>query len=104
MFYPIVFYMNNKKALIYKPSKTAMQSGKAKTDNWVLEYQPESRKIVENLMGWQGSEDMNQEVRLAFNTKEEAISYAEKKNIHFEIVEPHERKIKQQSYADNFVA
>ncbi len=91
------------KANIYKPAKTAMQSGKAKTDSWMLEFEPESRKLVDNLMGWQGSEDMKQEVRMFFETKEAAISYAQKNGIDFNVIEPHARKIKPQSYAENFV-
>ena len=91
------------KANIYKPAKTAMQSGKAKTDSWILEFEPESRKLVDNLMGWQGSEDMKQEVRMFFENKEAAISYAQKNEIEFNLIEPHTRKIKPQSYAENFV-
>lgn len=90
------------KALIYKPSKNAMQSGKSKTDKWLLEYQPESKKIVDNLMGWQGSEDMKQEIHMLFDTKEEAISYAQKNEIEFDVIESRERKIRLQSYAENF--
>ncbi len=91
------------RALIYKPTKTAMQSGKAKIENWILEYQPESGKIVDKLMGWQGSEDMNQEVRISFPTKASAVEYASKNDINFEVIEPKERKIKSQSYAENFI-
>lgn len=90
------------KALIYKPAKTAMQSGKAKTENWVLEYQPETRKIVDNLIGWQGSEDMEQEIKISFATRDAAIEYANKNEIEFDVVEPKERKLKIQSYAENF--
>ncbi len=91
------------KAIIYKPSKNAMQSGKVKTEQWVLEYEPESKKIIDNLIGWQGSDDMNQELKMFFDSKEDAISYAQKNEVMFEIIEPHERKVKPQSYAENFV-
>jgi NADH dehydrogenase len=90
------------KAIIYKPSKSAMTSGRGKTKNWVLEYIKAEKKTVDNLMGWQGSGDMNQEVKLKFKTKEEAIEFAQSKDLQFEVREPKERKIKIQSYADNF--
>jgi hypothetical protein len=89
------------KARIYKPAKTAMQSGKAK-DKWMLEYKPESKNIVDNLMGWQGSRDMKQEIKLKFETKEAAINYASNNKIDFEVVEPKEPVLKIKSYAENF--
>lgn len=90
------------KAKIYIPVKNPMQSGKAKTKNWVLEYMPESRKMVDNLMGWQGSNDMLQEVKLKFDTKEDAISYANNNKIDYEVIEPKQRKVIIKQYADNF--
>jgi hypothetical protein len=93
---------NQTKAIIYKPTKTAMQSGKGKTKDWLLEYKPESKKIVDNLIGWQGSSDMKQEIKLRFETKETAIAYAEKNKIPYEIHQPKERKIIIKQYADNF--
>lgn len=90
------------KAKIYIPTKTAMQSGKAKTKNWVLEYLPQERKLVDNLMGWQGSGDMLQEVKLKFESKEEAINFANNNQIEFEVVEPKTKKLIIQQYADNF--
>jgi hypothetical protein len=92
------------KARIYKPTKTAMQSGKAKTKNWVLEYKPQAKKIVDNLMGWQGSTDMLQEIKLKFESKESAIEYAQKQNIEFDLIEPKISTIKIKSYADNFTS
>src|SRR3954468_1529220 len=61
-------------ARIYKPAKTAMQSGTAKTKDWVLDYEPEQPRVVEPLMGWTSSGDMRQQVRLQFETKEEAVA------------------------------
>lgn len=90
------------KAIIYRPVKTAMQSGKAKSNNWFLKFNKEGPKIVDNLMGWQGSSDMKQELNLKFETKESAIAYAEKQGIEFEVIEPKEKKITIQSYAENF--
>lgn len=90
------------KAIIYRPSKTAMQSGKGKSKNWVLEYKRESKHIVDNLMGWQGGKDMNQEIKLKFGSKEEAVAYAQKNNIDYILKEPKESKLKIKQYADNF--
>lgn len=89
-------------ARIYQPSRTAMQSGQAKTKEWVLEYEPETRREIEPLMGWTSSADMNSQIRLTFATKEEAIAYAERNGIPFRLFESQERKITRKSYADNF--
>ncbi|MDX1949332.1 MAG: ETC complex I subunit [Rickettsiales bacterium] len=95
--------MANNKAIIYAPAKTAMQSGKGKTGKWLLEYIPANKKIVDNLMGWQGSNDMlSGEIKIFFDDKNEAISYANKHKIEFEIVEPKQPKLKIQAYAENF--
>jgi hypothetical protein len=91
-----------KKARIYRPAKNAMQSGRGNTHKWVLDYEPAMPKIIDNLMGWQGSRDMLQEIHLKFETKEEAIDYAKKNNIDFELFEPHQPKLKIKSYAENF--
>ena len=89
-------------ARIYKPAKTAMQSGEARTKNWVLEYEPEVPRRVEPLMGWTSSSDMRQQVRLRFGSKEDAIAYCEKNAIPFQVSEPHARAAKKMAYADNF--
>ena len=91
-----------KKAKIYKPNKTAMQSGLGKTDKWILEY--ETKDPTSNpLMGWESSNDTYSEVKLEFNTKESAINYAKRKKIDFELIEPKKRRIIKKSYADNFL-
>jgi hypothetical protein len=90
-------------AKIYQPTKTAMQSGKAKTKFWLLEFEPQEKKQVDNLMGWQGSGDTRQQLKLKFETKEEAIEYATKQKIAFEVIEPQKRAIRLQTYADNFM-
>jgi hypothetical protein len=89
-------------ARIYLPARTAMQSGKAKTREWVLEFAPASARIADPLMGWTLSSDMNGQVRLAFDTREEAVAYAQRHGIAFEVQAPprHARLIK--AYADNF--
>ena len=90
------------KAIIYIPNKSPMQSGIAKNKKWVLEF------IIKDptknpLMGWESSSDTLSEIKLEFSTKELAISYAKKKKIDFELIEPKKRKIVKKSYADNFL-
>ncbi len=89
-------------ARIFKPAKTAMQSGSAKTKVWVLEYEPEVAREIDPLMGWTSSADMNSQIRLKFNSKESAIAYAEKNGIPYRLFEPKERKRKPKAYSDNF--
>jgi ETC complex I subunit conserved region len=89
-------------ARIYKPARTAMQSGPARTKEWVLEYEPEARREIEPLMGWTSSADMKSQVRLTFDTKEEAVAYAERNGIAYRIMEPKPRPPVRKSYADNF--
>ena len=90
-----------RKAKIYKPSKTAMQSGKRNTKNWLLEFDTLNTGI-NPLMGWETSNDTMSEVKLEFSTKEQAINFAKKNNIIYYIVEPQKRKIIKKSYSDNF--
>jgi hypothetical protein len=79
-----------------------MQSGTAKTHRWVLEYEPERPRIRDPLMGWTGSDDMNSQIRLSFDTKEAAIAYAEGQEIEYDIELPTPRVKKPKAYADNF--
>ena len=91
-----------KKAKIYIPTKSAMQSGLGKSDKWILEFK--TRDPGKNpLMGWESSTDTLSELKLEFSTKELAINYAKKKKINYEIIEPKKRKIVKKSYADNFL-
>ena len=90
-----------KKAKIYKPSKTAMQSGIKKFDKWIIEFITE-KPGINPLMGWESSTDTNSELKLEFSSKELAIEYAKKNKISFELIEPKIRKIVKKSYADNF--
>ena len=91
-----------KKAKIYIPNKNPMQSGLGKTDKWILEY--ETKDPTNNpLMGWESSSDTLSEIRLEFSSKDLAISYAKKKKIEFELIEPKKRKTVKKSYADNFL-
>ena len=90
-----------KKAKIYKPSKTAMQSGIKKFDKWVIEFITE-KPGINPLMGWESSTDTSSELKLEFSSKEQAIEYAKKNKINFELIDPKIRKIIKKSYADNF--
>ena len=89
-------------ARIFSPAKTAMQSGKAKTGLWVLEFDPEQPRKIDPLMGYTTSGDMKSQIRLTFETKEEAIAYAEKNGLAYQVQEPKEAKRRQISYAENF--
>lgn len=89
-------------ARIYRPARTAMQSGKAKTHRWVLEFEQEIPRDIEPLMGYTSSMDMRQQLRLTFPTREEAIAYAERNGIAHVVVEPSEPKRRIVAYADNF--
>ena len=91
-----------KKAKIYIPNKSAMQSGTGKSDKWILEYETKN-PTINPLMGWESSSDTYTEVKLEFSSKELAISYAKKKKINFELIEPKKRKTIKKSYADNFL-
>jgi hypothetical protein len=92
------------RARIYQPAKTAMQSGTAKTQTWVLEFDPASARDVDPLMGWTSSSDTQSQVRLRFETREAAEAYASAKGIEFDVVEPKARKpiIRQRGYGENF--
>ena len=90
-----------RKAKIYKPSKTAMQSGLKKFDKWLIEFITEEPGI-NPLMGWESSTDTFDELKLEFSTKELAIDYANKNKIDYELIESNKRKIVKKSYADNF--
>ena len=89
-------------ARIYRPAKTAMQSGKANTRQWRLEFEPTSARSIDPLMGWTSSADMNGQVRLDVDSKEEAIAYAERYGIAFRLHEPQEPPMILKAYADNF--
>jgi hypothetical protein len=92
-----------KKAKIYIPNKSPMQSGLGKTDKWILEF--ETNDTTTNpLMGWESSDDTFSELRLEFSSKELAINYAKKMKIIYEIIEPKKRKIVKKSYANNFLS
>ena len=89
-------------ARIYVPPKSAMQSGRARTHGWALEFEPGERKRIDPLMGWAGSGDTQGQVRLHFETREQAIAYAEANGLDYAVEEPALHRIKPKSYAENF--
>ncbi len=86
---------------IYRPAKTAMQSGLGNTHKWVLEFAPGALR-PEPLMGWTSSADTRGQVRMKFDSKEDAIAHAEKHGLMYRVMEPHEPKLRPKAYADNF--
>jgi hypothetical protein len=89
-------------ARIYRPARTPVQSGRAKTHAWVVEPEPLSRSAADRLIGWLGSDDTRQQLWLKFPTKEAAIAYCERRGLSFSVTEPNERTVRPKSYAENF--
>jgi hypothetical protein len=89
-------------ARIYRPAKTAMQSGRRQTQKWMLEYEPATSRFREPLMGWTGARDTLNQVRLRFETLAEAQAFADRQGLSYTIIEPHPISEKPKSYADNF--
>ena len=89
-------------ARIYRPAPSAMQSGNANTEKWVLDYEPQQPLVIEPLMGWTSSSDMHQQVRLQFETKQAAITYCEETGIPYLVFETSPQKRRRISYSDNF--
>ena len=89
-------------AKIYKPAKTAMQSGRAKYNKWILKISDSKNQTKDTMMGWNGGSNTISQIQLQFKTKEDAINYAKSNNINYEVLETSERKVISKSYADNF--
>ena len=89
-------------AKIYRPAKTAMQSGKAKTNLWVLEFDQETPRTIDPMMGYTSSADTRQQVKLTFESAEAAVAYAERNGIEYRVIAPKESTRKNVSYSDNF--
>jgi antibiotic biosynthesis monooxygenase (ABM) superfamily enzyme len=88
---------------IYRPAKTAMQSGRSgNAKSWILEYEPVEAKQPDNLMGWLGSADTAQQVRVKFATCDEAVAFAKRKGLDYQVSGENERHQKPKNYADNF--
>ncbi|MBV9077183.1 MAG: ETC complex I subunit [Methylobacteriaceae bacterium] len=89
-------------ARIYRPEKGATQSGLGRTKLWLLEFEQEAPREIEPLMGWTSSGDTRQQIKLRFDTKEEAVAYAEREGIAYRVEEPNEVRRRTISYSDNF--
>jgi hypothetical protein len=89
-------------ARIYKPARNAMQAGKARTKVWLLEYEPETPRSLDPLMGWTSSDDMRSQIQIEFDTREEAVAYAERHSIPYQVYEPHSPALRPKSYSENF--
>jgi len=87
---------------IFQPAKNAMQSGRAKTKTWILEFRPIAAERADELMGWTGGGDTRKQLQMKFDSKELAIAFADKKGLTYEVQEPKERKLQMKNYADNF--
>ncbi len=90
------------KAKIYKPAKTAMQSARGKTTQWVLEYELETPRRPEPVMGWTAAGDTLNQVSLKFESKEAAIAFANTKGFDYTVADEHKRVVTPRSYLDNF--
>ncbi len=90
------------KVKIYKPTKSAMQSGNRNSKKWLLEFDTKD-KGVSPLMGWESSNDTNSEIKLEFKTKDQAINFAKKNSLDYYLIEPQKRKLIKKSYTDNFL-
>jgi hypothetical protein len=87
---------------IYKPARNAMQSGKGKSDGWVLEFEATGPRGREPLMGWTSSNDTRQQVKLTFATCEEAVAYAEREGLPYRVMPEAPVRMQKKSYSDNF--
>ncbi len=92
------------RACITRPARTAMQAGRGKARDWIVEYEPEAAQKHDPLTGWTSSSDTGQQVRLVFASREEAIAFCRRKGIDYQVREPRERQVRPKSYADNFRA
>ena len=89
---------------IFQPAKNAMQSGRANTQAWVVEFEPNDAVKPSPLMGWPGSADTRQQVRLSFDSRDDAIGYAKKHGLDYEVQPSGDRSVRTKAYSDNFRA
>ena len=87
---------------IYKPSTSVMQSGRGKTQYWVLEYETTTPRAPERLMGWTASGDTLNQVQMRFESAEKAVAFAKEKGWTYDVLPEHERRVKPRNYGDNF--
>ena len=87
---------------IFRQTKSATQSGRANTGRWVLEFEPQAPREVEPLMGWTSSADTRAQVRLWFDSEEDAVAYARRHGLMYTVETPREHRVRPKAYADNF--
>ncbi len=87
---------------IYRPTKNAMQSGTANSKRWLMAFEPTAPKIIDPIMGWTGSSDTRDQVKLRFASRDEAITFAERHGLAYQLIEPQDETNQPKSYADNF--
>ncbi len=87
---------------IYRPARNAMQSGRGKSDEWLVEFEPESKREADPLMGWTSSADTKQQLRLVFPTRQEAVAYAEREGLAYTVYPETKERMIRKSYSDNF--
>ena len=87
---------------IYRPRKNAMQSGRAKTKFWLAEFEPGGQVRNDALMGWVGHGDTRNQLRMRFDTREEAVAFCEREGLDYQVIEPQQRRLHRKGYADNF--
>jgi ETC complex I subunit conserved region len=90
------------RARIFRPAKTAMQSGRAQARKWILEYEPATPRRPDPLMGWASAADTLNEVQLRFSTCDEAVAFADRLGLDYTVIAPHDSAERPKSYADNF--
>jgi len=91
------------RARIFQPAKAATQSGRANCRHWVLEFTQTNKPAIDGLMGWTGLSHTQRQIRMQFANRDEAISYADRKGLDYEVEEPQNRRIRPKSYTDNFI-
>ena len=89
-------------AKIFSPTKTATQSGRGKAGRWVLQFEPQTKRQPESLMGWVSSNDTINQIKLKFDSCDRAIAYAERKGYTYDVIEPNQRKLVPKNYLQNF--
>ncbi len=89
-------------ARIYQPTKSVTQSGQAKR-HWVLEFAQDGKREIDGLMGWTGSADTQAQIKMKFSSRDDAVSYARKQGLDYDLQEPQTRRVQPKSYTDNFI-
>jgi antibiotic biosynthesis monooxygenase (ABM) superfamily enzyme len=89
-------------ARIYQPTRSVTQSGRANR-HWVLEFDQDGRREIDGLMGWTGSADTRAQISMKFSSRDEAVNFARKRGLNYDLQEPQARRVRPKSYTDNFI-